>query len=94
MELLVGLTLIYAGVLVLAVAASLLVILTLLRRIAGLLTEVGVALREVDEGTRGIGPLVEELNRRTAPFVREVRGTERLPAGADVTDVGPVRVVR
>lgn len=93
-ELLVLLTLVYAAVLVAALAVSLLVILTLLRRVAGLLGEIGVALGEVEAGTRAIGPLVEQVRGRTAPLVEDVRGTARLPAGAHVTEIGPVRVVR
>lgn len=92
--LLLWLSLGYAAVLVVAVAVSLVVILLLLRRVGGLLREVGDALAEVREHTSAIEPLMRDVDARIAPLVAEVRGGPRTPAGAEFTEAGPARVLR
>jgi septal ring factor EnvC (AmiA/AmiB activator) len=61
MNLLLILTLIYAGVLVAALAATLIVVLVLLRQISSTLAEVETSLSTVRERTRSIEQFLTQL---------------------------------
>ncbi len=75
MELLRIITLVYAGVLVLALAASLTAILIYLRKIASALGDTYDALARVEEGTRPLEDLLEPLNLALQGSITDLKET-------------------
>lgn len=83
METLVTLTLIYAGVLVLALAVSLTAIWISLRRIAAALADARAALVTVGRETEPLGPYLEPLREAFEGGAGELVEARTRLAGAD-----------
>ncbi len=83
MTLLTVLTLIYAVVLVAALAASLIAILVYLRRIAAVLGEAREALAAVDRETEPLASQIQPLHDAVAGSAQEIETTKTQLAHAD-----------